>query len=123
MYDRVSVIETGGVKIESRDLFQTSDCFFEVLTHIRWHNSKGVECCFCSKKDSPVLLPKKGKLSGGMTRDMDHLNTSRYRDHIPILNFIFHLSRFDAISVSKKAANNENTDKSYRDRSLASSYV
>lgn len=99
--------ETGGVKVKSSDLFQTADCFFEVLTHIRGNNSKVADCSFCGKKDSPILLPQKGKLSGGMIRDMDH-PPPRYKEYIPILNLIFHLSRYDAISVSKKTANNGN---------------
>ena len=66
--------ETGGVKIESSELRQAAHHFFEVLVHISGAEIKGVKCGLCGKKHSSVLLPKEGKLSAGMTWDVNRPN-------------------------------------------------
>ena len=101
MYDRFSVTETGGVKVESGDLRQAAHHFFEVLIHIGRNQAKGVERSFRDEQHPTILLPQKGKLPAGMTGDVNRPDAPCNRDHLPILDLVFHSSWFNPCSMSE----------------------
>ena len=111
MDDRFAVTKTSGVKVESSELRQAAYRFFEVLAHVGKAKATGIVCAFCSKQYPTVLLPKEGKLSAGMTWDVNRPNAPRNREHVPTLDLVFHRCWFNPCFMSEANTEDRKEDR------------